>query len=129
MRVQSLNNRRLKGMVLLWAMLLVLLSAQWLGFAHRMSHISTVTGDVLSLASDGNHYVGVQRLSNTAENSLHSCLLVDAASITDCLQHSFSLTVPQVLANESAYRSLQITWLASLRLPFLSRAPPTLKLI
>jgi hypothetical protein len=128
MRVQSLNNRRLKGMVLLWAMLLVLLSAQWLGFAHRMSHISTVTGDVLSLASDGSHYVGIQKLSNTAENSLHSCLLVDAASITDCLQHSFTLTVPKLLASESAYRSHQIIWLASLRLPFLSRAPPVLNI-
>nr|WP_315477159.1 hypothetical protein [uncultured Undibacterium sp.] len=129
MRVQSLNNRRLKGMVLLWAILLVLLSAQWLGYAHRMSHISTVTGDVLSLASDGSHYVGIHKLPTTAETSLHSCLLVDAASITDCLQHSLSLNAPTVLAGESAYRSHQIIWLASLRLPFLSRAPPALKLV
>lgn len=124
-----LNNRRLKAMVLLWAMLLVLLSAQWLGYAHRMSHITTVTGEVLTLASDGNGYLGIQKLSNTTENNIHSCLLVDAASIADGLQHSVSLAIPSLLNRESSYRSYHIVWLASLRLPFLSRAPPLLKIL
>jgi hypothetical protein len=123
------NNRRLKAMVLLWSMLLVLLSAQWLGYAHRMSHITTVTGVVLTLASDGSGYVGIQKLSNTTENSIHSCLLVDAASIADGLQHSLNLGLPSSLTGELSYRANHVVWLAFLHLPFLSRAPPTLKFL
>lgn len=120
----SLNNRRLKAIVLLWTMLLVLLSAQWLGFAHRMSHISTVSGEVLTLASDGASYVGLQKLSNATESNIHSCILFDAASITDGLQHTFALVVPTVLLGLPSVQFNGIPWFASLRVYFLSRAPP-----
>ncbi len=120
----SLNKRRLKAIVLLWTMLLVLLSAQWLGFAHRMSHISTVSGEVLTLATDGENYVGLQKLSNAIESNIHSCILFDAASIADGLQHTFALVVPTVIFGLAFGQFKAIPWFASLRVYFLSRAPP-----
>lgn len=121
---RSLINRRLKAVVLLWTMLLVLLSAQWLGFAHRMSHISTVSGEVLTLASDGENYVGIQKLGNSTESTIHSCILFDAASIADGLQHTFALVVPAVNLCLPSDQLRIIPWFASLSIYFLSRAPP-----
>jgi hypothetical protein len=118
------HNRRLKAIVLLGTMLLVLLSAQWLGFAHRMSHISTISGEVMSLASDGEKYLGIQKLENSTESSIHSCILFDAASIADGLQHTFALVVPTVIVALPREQVRIIPWFASLRIYFLSRAPP-----
>nr|WP_315481828.1 hypothetical protein [uncultured Undibacterium sp.] len=114
----------MKAIVLLWTMLLVLLSAQWLGFAHRMSHISTNTGEVMTLASDGAHYLGVQKLSNANESSLHSCILFDAASIADGLQHTIVVFAAAVFADLPAVQPRIFPWLAAFSAYFLSRAPP-----
>jgi hypothetical protein len=118
------HNRRLKAIVLLGTMLLVLLSAQWLGFAHRMSHISTVSGEVMSLASDGKNYLGIQKLESSTESSLHSCILFDAASIADGLQHTLALVVPTMSVALPIEQVRIIPWFASLRVYFFSRAPP-----
>jgi hypothetical protein len=120
----SIKNRRLKAIVLLWTMLLVLLSAQWLGFAHRMSHISTNTGVVMTLASDGAKYLGVQQLSNANESSLHSCLLFDAACITDGLQHSIIVLFATASLDSPLVQDSNFAWLAAFNANFLSRAPP-----
>lgn len=127
MSILSIHNRRLKAIVLLWTMLLVLLSAQWLGFSHRMSHISTVTGEVMTLASDGKNYLGVEKLSNSTESSIHSCILFDAASIADGVQHALILLVPAIFTEISVAQVSTLPWFASLRVYFLSRAPPFLK--
>lgn len=120
----SFNNRRLKAIVLLWTMLVVLLSAQWLGFAHRMSHITTIAGEVMTLASDGENYLGIQKLSNANESSIHSCILFDAASIADGLQHSIALVVPAVFTDLPSVQVSILPWFASFSVYFLSRAPP-----
>lgn len=120
----SFNNRRLKAIVLLWTMLVVLLSAQWLGFAHRMSHITTIAGEVMTLASDGENYLGIQKLSNANESSIHSCILFDAATIADGLQHNFVLLVPAVFTALPSVQVSILPWFASLSVYFLSRAPP-----
>ncbi len=120
----TIKHRRLKAIVLLWTMLLVLLSAQWLGFAHRMSHISTNTGEVMSLASDGSQYLGIQKLSNANESSLHSCLLFDAACISDGLQHSVLILFATALPDFPAVQESQPIWLAPFNANFFSRAPP-----
>ncbi|MFA9276191.1 MAG: hypothetical protein ACEQSE_15115 [Candidatus Aquirickettsiella gammari] len=120
----SFNNRRLKAIVLLWTMLVVLLSAQWLGFAHRMSHITTIAGEVMTLASDGENYLGIQKISNANESGIHSCILFDAASIADGLQHSFALVVPVVFIDLPSIQVSILPWFASLSVYFLSRAPP-----
>ena len=105
-------------------MLLVLLSAQWLGFSHRMSHISTVTGEVMTLASDGKSYLGIQKLPSLTESSIHSCILFDAASITDGVQHVLTLFVPAVFNELPLLQVSILPWFASLSVSFLSRAPP-----
>lgn len=120
----SFNNRRLKAIVLLWTMLVVLLSAQWLGYAHRMSHITTIAGEVMTLASDGENYLGIQKLSNANESSIHSCILFDAATIADGLQHNFVLLVPAVFTALPSVQVSILPWFASLSVYFLSRAPP-----
>ncbi|WP_395007953.1 hypothetical protein [Undibacterium sp.] len=124
MSILLIHNRRLKAIVLLWTMLLVLLSAQWLGFSHRMSHISTVTGEVMTLASDGENYLGVQKLSSSTESSIHSCILFDAASIADGVQHVLISLVPGVFAEIPSVQISILPWFASLSVYFLSRAPP-----
>lgn len=105
-------------------MLIVLLSAQWLGFAHRMSHITTISGEVMTLASDGENYLGIQKLGNANESSIHSCILFDAACIADGLQHSFALVVPAVFIDLPSIQVSILPWYASLSVYFLSRAPP-----
>jgi hypothetical protein len=124
MSILLIHNRRLKAIVLLWTMLLVLLSAQWLGFSHRMSHISTVTGEVMTLASNGEDYIGIQKLSSSTESSIHSCLLFDAASIADGVQHVLILLVPAVFTTPPVIQVSIFPWFASLSVFFLSRAPP-----
>ena len=124
MPTSPIYNRRLKAIVLLWTMLLVLLSAQWLGFSHRMSHISTVTGEVMTLASDGKSYLGIQKLPSITESSIHSCILFDAASIADGVQHVLTLFVPAVFNELPLVQVSILPWFASLSVSFLSRAPP-----
>ncbi|MBR7800449.1 hypothetical protein [Undibacterium fentianense] len=89
-----------------------------------MSHISTVTGEVLTLASDGQHYFGIQKLSNANDAGIHSCLLFDAASIADGLQHQLQITVPALSADLHLVQIRVRSWLADFNAHFLSRAPP-----
>jgi hypothetical protein len=117
------NNRRVKSLLLLWVMLLVLLSAQWAGFSHRLSHFSSVQGAVLGFTVSQNGQVSLSSL-NDIELRQHSCALFDAASITDCLQHTWPLRLPKYVADHATPLFGASVWCALIALPFRSRAPP-----
>ncbi len=85
--------------------------------------MSTNTGQVLSIAFDHVGQFELKKLSD-ADAAIHSCLLADAGSIVDGVQHvvSWNFTqahVPQWFTVEPVFN-----WLSTLRLSFLSRAPP-----
>ncbi|MBC3881835.1 hypothetical protein H8K35_10895 [Undibacterium sp. LX40W] len=108
---------------MLWLLVLAIFTSQWFGFAHRMSHMSTNAGQVLSIAFDGDGKFELRKLSD-ADAAIHSCLLVDAGSIVDGVQHAVSwhfapVPIPRLIADKTVFN-----WLSTLRLSFLSRAPP-----
>lgn len=117
------KKRRAQAIAMLWLFVFAIFTSQWFGFAHRMSHMSTNTGQVLSIAFDHVGQFELKKLSD-ADAAIHSCLLADAGSIVDGVQHVVSWTfiqahVPQWFTIEPVFN-----WLSTLRLSFLSRAPP-----
>lgn len=108
---------------MLWLLMLAVLTSQWLGFAHRMSHMNTNSGVVLAIAFDDGGKFELKKLSE-AEASFHSCLLVDACSIVDALQHAVSWNFLAVSLPTIIEASISSSWHSILQLVFLSRAPP-----
>ncbi len=123
MQTTMFKKRSLKAIALLWLLALTVLTSQWLGFAHRMSHMNTNSGVVLAIAFDDNGKFELKKLSE-ADASIHSCLLVDACSIVDALQHAVSWNFLKVELPKSIDTLVSSSWHSTLQLVFLSRAPP-----
>lgn len=133
---------------------LALIIGQWSGYAHRLQHLTTVVGSTVTLStviaskghavSDSNINSSINSALNLAtdptsnallstsppsyEALLHSCLLIDAATLAD----GVSQVVAQFTPLEFDYPYIQFdataSWQALLRLAFLSRAPPSFSL-
>lgn len=118
------HKKRIAQTILLIAMMvLALLMAQTLGMQHRLSHINTVVGDVFTLEADGQDFK-LQKLERAGDTSLHSCVLLDASSLSDGVLHVPHLHFSSLLPSTAFVRDIYRGWAAQLRLPFLSRAPP-----
>lgn len=118
------HKKRIAQTILLIAMMVfALLTAQTLGMHHRLTHISTVVGDVFTLEADGQD-VKLQKLDRTGDTSLHSCVLLDGSSSGDSVFHVPQLLFASLLASTAFVHANYRGWAAQLRLPFLSRAPP-----
>lgn len=123
MQAMMFKKRSLRAIALLWLLVLAVLTSQWLGFAHRMSHMNTNSGVVLAIAFDDNGKFELRKLSE-AEASIHSCLLVDACSIVDVLPHVVSWNFLTFYLPSTIEVFVSSSWSSTLRLVFLSRAPP-----
>lgn len=100
-----------------------LMVAQWAGYSHRFMHLTTVKGTTITLSS----VITGQVTQNTQQNNdglLHSCLLVDAATVSNAVHHVFSDFIPLTLSDSQAYFYAVSHWRALLQLAFASRAPP-----
>ncbi|MCH8621164.1 hypothetical protein [Undibacterium sp. TS12] len=111
---------------LLCFLLPALIFAQWMGLAHRLSHggWTGVTAPA-SLIQHGSP-VSSFLFGSQDDSSLHSCALYDAATGSEYLHH-----IPDIIHlidGKAIIADSQIilSWLALLRLPFSSRAPPSL---
>lgn len=100
-----------------------LMVAQWAGYSHRFMHLTTVKGTTMTLSS----VIAGQTIQDAQQNNdglLHSCLLVDAATVSDTVHQAFSTFVPLALSDSKAYFYADSHWRALLQLAFSSRAPP-----
>ena len=110
---------------ILCVLLPALLLAQWIGLSHRLSHAGWADGKLQSrLVLQQANVVWQFFAADNDEKNLHSCALVDAATSADYL-HAIPALLPDIsrqpiAISDSHYR----TWLASVRVPFSSRAPP-----
>ncbi|MBI1835377.1 MAG: hypothetical protein HYR92_06450 [Burkholderiales bacterium] len=100
-----------------------LLMAQTLGMQHRLSHLSTVVGDVFTLEADGQDFK-LQKLERAGDTNLHSCVLLDASSLGDGVLHLPQLLIASLLSGSAPGQEIYRGWAEQLRLAFLSRAPP-----
>jgi hypothetical protein len=96
-------------------LVLVILCAQWAGFAHRISHASLQQQTSVS---------GIEKNVGLEKSVEHSCQLFDATALAAVLHtppySSVALPGVQVLALWSAFAS----WDAPFICHFSSRAPP-----
>lgn len=123
MLARAHKKRIAQNLILIGMMVLALLSAQMLGLQHRLSHISTVVGEVYTLEADGDDFK-LQKLERATDPSLHSCVLLDASSLADGVLHVPFTLFTRLLADMVVDYDRDRDWLAELRLSFLSRAPP-----
>lgn len=123
MLVRPYKKRISQTILLIAMMVFALLMSQTLGMQHRLSHISTVVGEVYTLEANGQD-VQLQKLERSSDTSLHSCVLLDASSLSDCVLYVPQLLLTSLLLSEAFVREDYRGWFAQLRLPFLSRAPP-----
>ena len=59
-----------------------------------------------------------------SEAQLHSCLLLDASTIVDALQHTMAWDFAQVLMPREVEATVLHSWMSRIQLVFRSRAPP-----
>lgn len=123
MQTTMFKKGSISTIALLWLLVLAVLTSQWLGFAHRMSHMSTNSGVVLAIAFDDSGEFELRKLSE-GEAAIHSCLLADACSIVDALQHAVSWNFLTVHLPKTIEAIASSSWSSILRVVFLSRAPP-----
>lgn len=112
-----------QSLILIGMMVFALLLSQMLGLQHRLSHISTVVGEVYTLEADGDDFK-LQKLERATDPSVHSCVLLDASSLGDGVLHTPQLLFTHLFANTAFVHESVRGWVAQLRLPFLTRAPP-----
>ncbi len=124
MYLGSTHLRRRLAILFMW-MMLVLLSAQSMGYLHRISHANWGRSTQLSAsASAGQSSEFSEKSISRSEAEHHSCLLIDALTLGDGV-HAGS---PDFPPNFSV--ALWLTpshaqfWQAILHLAFSSRAPP-----
>ncbi|WP_423678985.1 hypothetical protein [Undibacterium sp. WLHG33] len=111
---------------LLCLLLPALLLAQWVSLSHKLAHAGWPSGkaQVTALSTS---YTFWQVTSDSDERALHSCALFDATVAADYLDAcvpALSLLRASDFINAFAASTI---WLASIQLPFSSRAPPFLK--
>jgi hypothetical protein len=100
-----------------------LMLAQWAGYSHRFMHLTTVKGTTITLSSViAGHYEQNSQKNN--DGLLHSCLLVDAATVSDAVHFSLKEFIPLSLSDTQTYLYSNSHWHALLQLAFSSRAPP-----
>ncbi len=114
------RHRRLTALILLCTMVLALLSAQLAGFSHRITHYKHSNAALMTSSTA----YSVENVAGLVDSTLHSCLLFDAASITDGLQHSLILVVPQQQLGQAYVRLPILFWFISKHSVFNARAPP-----
>ena len=121
---QSSRLTRLQYWILC-VLLPALLLAQWAGLSHRLSHAGWADGKLQGrLVLQQANVVWQFFSADNEEKNLHSCALVDAATNADYL-HAVPDPEPGI-SRQPVMLSNQhyVTWLASVRVPFSSRAPP-----
>lgn len=123
MLARAHKKRIAQTIILIGMMVFALLSAQMLGLQHRLSHISTVMGEVYTLEADGDSFK-LQKLERATDPSLHSCVLLEASSLADGVFHVPLSLLASLLSSQAFVHDNDRGWLAELRLSFLSRAPP-----
>lgn len=116
---------------LLLFLLPALLFSQWLGLTHRMSHAGWTEGRapvVFSQQTSNVTSLTEALWSNSRDDSStqHSCALYDAACVAEYLH-----LLPAQICLLDGHALISISkhstdWLALLRVPFSSRAPPSL---
>ena len=123
MFINANKMRKPLATALMWLMLCVVLFSQYLGYAHRMAHINSYAGAVLTIAFDEQGQFELRKLSDS-EAQLHSCLLLDASTIVDALQHTITWDFAQVLMPREVEATVLHSWMSRIQLVFRSRAPP-----
>lgn len=122
----SINAKKMRkpfATLLMWLLLCTVLFSQYLGFAHRTAHINSPVGEVLTIALDEQGQFELRKLSE-AEAQLHSCLLLDASTIVDGLQHAMAWDFARVLMPREVGSAVLHSWISRIQLVFQSRAPP-----
>ncbi|MDE2427303.1 MAG: hypothetical protein KGM99_01150 [Burkholderiales bacterium] len=110
---------------LLYLLLPALMLAQWVGLSHRMSHFSGADGKpvVTQFVKAGPLWQLYQ--SSTTDNAGHSCSLYDAATSPAYLHALPPVIVCQAGKPVATPERNRTVWLARIRPPFSSRAPPS----
>lgn len=120
MHISLPRHRRLTALILLCTMVLALLSAQLVGYSHRITHYKHSNAALMASST----VYSIENINGLVDTALHSCLLFDAASITDGLQHSLVLVIPQQLLGQAYVRVPILFWFNSQHSAFNARAPP-----
>ncbi|MBY0574153.1 MAG: hypothetical protein K2P84_10765 [Undibacterium sp.] len=115
--------RRNRATVLLWLMACVLVFAQWMGYQHKLVHLSSQNGEILVLASDQTGQVSLKKITN-ANGAMHECSLFDAALNGDGLSYLLVLDLVQFTKGTKLVSPLPEFKYRLVLHAFRARAPP-----
>ena len=129
LRIETMLDRYYKirkpiATALLWLLLCAVLFSQYLGYAHRVSHINSLAGEVLTVGLNEQGQIELRKLTDV-EAQIHSCLLLDASTIVDALQHTLTFDISTVLIPRENVLASSYAWVSRFSAIFLSRAPPS----
>jgi hypothetical protein len=119
------KRNKLNSLCFAWLICLVLIAAQWVGYSHRLQHLTTVVGSTVAVSSVIAANGQFKPASTPSyEALLHSCLLVDAASLSDAVNQVAYHFIPLKLSFPLVKAVSYVNWTALLQPVFSSRAPP-----